>query len=71
MYSITSNNSPGEFILFEMIKKGDSYSRDGYLLFRAHKFTLSIQFGISHDGANGIGAWQQRIRAPEQVEIKA
>ncbi len=30
---------------------------------------FSIEIGISHDDENGIGIWQQRITALEQVEI--
>ncbi len=78
IYRITPNNPQGSYF-FEVGKKGGgvirggSYSGDGELLFRvgnfAEKFMFSIEIGISHDDENGIGIWQQRITALEQVEI--
>ncbi len=73
------NRGMGSYF-FEVVKKGGvirggegSYSGDGELLFRvgdfAEKFMFSVQIRISHDNENGIGIWQQRITALEQVEI--
>ncbi len=44
---------------------GSYYFESGIL----PKSTFSVQVGISHDDENGIGIWQQRITALEQVEI--
>ncbi len=72
VYRITTNNSPGE-LFFRGGQKEGSYPGGGELIFRvgnfAKKLTFSVQVGNSHDDENGIGIWQQRITALEQVEI--